>query len=358
MAAITSQIEHNSFWKDDKSQYQEHLNKVFEPIFAQIDKQMKGYAAFNIIFISICIAEILLLTTFFTLFSQSLLLALILATVFFTFFSYFTLRLYFQTKKPEQLKEIKERYMSACKSLINYQEGNAEHHIALANACCKLANRLHAREYAYYNPPGLFKSFAPFLEKFSCWCHWQDLHFMKELLLQASVEEHLKLITCQPTSLEAHAALANAYVMLSGLYIDPRKMERYDEERWIPPEKFNEETQNKFRSIAECAIEEFKILKEYAPDDPWVHSQLAYSYHDLQMPLEEIREYEIIQKLTPDDKDNLFKLGTLYFQQGLNARGLRVYEELKKVQYKKADLLIKSYGASNSLFIRHNVYRT
>lgn len=346
---ITAQIEKSAFWKEDKSLYQEQLNKVFEPIFAQFDRQMKRYAAFNMAFITICAAEIFLLLTFFTFFSQSILLALILAIVFFTFFAYFTLRLYFQTKKPEQLKEIKERYINACKSLLDYQDGISEHHIALANACCKLANRLHAREYAYYRPPSLLKSLAPLLEKFSCWCHWRDLHLMKELLLQASVKEHLKLITCQPTSLEAHAALANAYVMLSGLYIDPRKMERYDEDRWIPSDKFNEDTQTKFRAIAECAIEEFKILNEYAPDDPWVHSQLAYSYHDLQMPLEEIREYEIIQKLTPNDKDNLFKLGTLYFQQGLNARGLRVYEELKKVQYKKADLLIKSYGASNSL---------
>jgi tetratricopeptide (TPR) repeat protein len=135
--------------------------------------------------------------------------------------------------------------------------------------------------------------------------------------------------------------------MLSGLYIDPRTLEGYDEERWIPSDKYSEGFVEKFRFTAERAIEEFKILSEYAPDDPWVHIQLAYSYHDLQMPLEEIKEYETIKRLQPDDLDNLFKLGILYFQQGWNAKGLRVYEELKKAHYAKAEALIKFYGSYN-----------
>lgn len=343
----TSPIEQTAFWKEAKPHYHEQLNKVFDPIFLQFDRLMRKHAAFNMFFISLCAIEISLLLMFFTFFTQSLLLALMLAVVFFTCFAYFTLRLYFQTKKPEQLNEIKDRYIAACKGLINYQESSPEHHIALASACCKLANRLHGREYSYYAIPSWLSVIAPFMEKFSCWCHWQDLHLMKELLLQTSVDEHLKLIKCQPINLEAHAALANAYVMLSGLYIDPRKMERYDEERWIPSEKYDAVCEKKFRASAECAIEEFKILNEYAPDDPWVHSQLAYSYHDLQMPLEEIKEYETIYKLNPDDKDNLYKLGVLYFQQGLNAKGLRVYEELKKSQYQKIDGLIKHYGRND-----------
>jgi tetratricopeptide (TPR) repeat protein len=247
------------------------------------------------------------------------------------------------------LKTLVEDYLSDCKSILNYNDNNSEHYIALANACCKLANRLHAREYSYYRLPAWTESFIPNLEKFSCWCHWQDIHRMKELLLQASVREHIGLVKNQPTSLETHAALANAYVMLSGLYIDPRKMEGYEDDRWIPEDKYNEESLEKFRIIAERAIEEFKILGEYAPDDPWVHCQLAYSYHDLQMPLEEIKEYEAIQRLIPDDKDNLYKLGILYFQQGWNAKGLRVYEELKRSHYKKGESLIKYYGTYETL---------
>jgi Ca2+/Na+ antiporter len=343
--ATLSQIDHTAFWKDDKSLYHDQLSKIFEPVFSQFDRLMRRHAAFHAFFLILCLSEIVLLAAFFTFFAQSLMLALILAAIFFTFFTYFTLRLYIQAKKPEQIIEIQERFVSACKSLLNYQEGLPEHHLAIAAACCKFANRFHAREYSYYRPPRLLAALSQILEKYSCWCHWQDLHMMKELLLQESIKEHIQLIKSQPVSLEAHASLANAYVMLSGLYIDPRKIGRYDDDLWIPEEKFNKTSEEKFRSTAERAIEEFKILNEYAPNDPWVHSQLAYSYHDLQMPMEEIKEYEILQKLLPDDKDNLFNLGVLYFQQGLNAKGLRVYEELKNAQYKKAETLIKHYGS-------------
>lgn len=329
---------------EDKLGYQEQLNKAFDHIFFEFDGITKRYVAFNLFFLSLCLVETILLIAFFAFLAHSFILALSLAAVFFSFFAYFTLRIYFQTKKPEQLKMVKSKYLNACKGILTYQEGCSEHFIAMANACCKLANRLHGREYTYYNLPAAFSFLSPMLERFSCWWHWQDIHLMKEILLQEAVDEHIKFVKSQPTNLEAHAALANAYVMLSGLYIDPRKMEGYDDERWISPQKFNQNSEKKFRFNAERAIEEFKILEQYAPNDPWVHSQLAYSYHDLQMPLEEIREYETIQKLTPDDKDNLYKLGVLYFQQGLNAKGLRVYEELRKANYTRAESLIKHYG--------------
>jgi len=333
------------FGIDDKSAYHDQFNKAINSIFTECDTVIRRHAAFNLFFMCLCTAEILLLLSFFTLLAQSLFLAFCLAGVFFTFFSYYTLRIYFRTKKPEQLKTIRDRYLSDCKILLNHQEGIAEHHIILAGACCKLANRFHAREYNYYRPYSWLDFLTPWLEVFSCWLYWHDIFLMKELLLQEAVSEHIKQVKCQPTSLEAHAALANAYVMLSGLYIDPRKTEGYDDDRWIPSEKYNEDFDIKFRNTAERAIEEFKILSDYAPDDPWVHIQLAYSYHDLQMPLEEIQEYEIIQKLIPNDKDNLYKLGVLYFQQGLNAKGLFVYKELKQANYKKADSLIKYYGS-------------
>jgi hypothetical protein len=188
----------------------------------------------------------------------------------------------------------------------------------------------------------------PFLtsafEKVSCWFYWKDVHLMKELLLQACIEEHIKLVRLEPTDLEAHAGLANAYVMLSGLYVDPRTVEGLDDDRWVPPNKYNETFKQKFRTTAKLAIEEFKILSDYAPHDPWVHAQLAYSYRDLQMPIEEIKEYEIILQLCPDDKETSFKLGKLYFAQGLNAKGLQIYETLKKSNYKKAENLMHFYG--------------
>jgi tetratricopeptide (TPR) repeat protein len=169
---------------------------------------------------------------------------------------------------------------------------------------------------------------------------------MQEILLQSSIEEHIQLVQCEPTSLDIHAALANAYVTLSSIYLDPRKTENYDSDRWIPSKKYSLASEKKFREIAEKAIEEFKILNEYAPNDPWVHMQLAYSYHDLQMPVEETAEYEITLKLRPDDKETLFKLGCLYFTQGRNADGLKVYERLKNANFKRAEQLITYYGTN------------
>lgn len=320
----------------------EQVQRLWSPTLRSLNRLLRTHTIFNTIFFLIVSVEIALFIAFFALLSKSTVLAFSLALFFLTLFSYFVLRLYLQSKKPDQLLHLCEGYLDRCREVIRYQEGIPEHHIALANSAQKFATSLHELEYTVYRPPFFLRNLAPTLEKFSCFCHWKDLHQMKESLLTTAIDEHLKVVKCEPTNLEVHAALANAYVMLSGLYTDPQK--EYDEERWIHPDRTSEETQQKFRKVANLAIEEFKILNDYAPNDPWVHIQLAYSYHDLQMPEEEIREYEQVLKLRPDDKDTLFKLGMLYFQQGHNAKGLRIYETLKKTHYSKAESLINFYG--------------
>jgi tetratricopeptide (TPR) repeat protein len=329
----------------DKQHFHENIHSLWQPTLKKFHSILITRFTFEMIFLMIGCAEIVLFCAFFALLQKSTLLAFGLAVLFLTLFSYFVIRLYFQAKKPEQFSTIKDEFLESCKRLINYQEGVPEHHIALANATCKLAAHLHDQEYSYYTPPEWLRGLRPLLEKFSCWCFWKDLFTLKELLLNSAVEEHIKVVKVEPTHLEVHAALANAYVTLSSLYADPRKFEGYDEERWISKERLSDSMQLRYRLIAERAIEEFKILKEYSPQDPWVHLQLAYSYHDLQMPEEEIKEYEAILTLKPEDVDTLFKLGMLYFQQGQNAKGLQAYQTLKHRHPKKADHLIKFYGA-------------
>ncbi len=341
----SSRVEGENYFHLNDLVYNEPINKIIDPLLPQFERMMKSYVLFNMIFLSIGTVEFLLFISFFTFLTQSAILAISLALLFLTFFSYFILKVYYQTKKPEQYKDIIQRYLLACKNVLNYQEGIPEHHIALASACCKLADHLHGKEYSFYQTPKWLETLQPYAEIFSCWWHWQDIHRIRELMLMTSVEENIKLVKCEPTNLEVHASLANAYVMLSGLYIDPHKLEGYDDERWKPSERDSPEMEEKFRSVAERAIEEFKVLNDYAPNDPWVHAQLAYSYHDLQMPKEEIKEYETILKLNPGDRDTLHKLGLLYFQQGLNAQGLRIYEELKRSNYKKAESLMQNYGS-------------
>src|SRR5205085_1839864 len=153
----------------------------------------RSYVYFHILFFFVAISEIALLITFFTFLVKSYFFAFGLAVVFLTFFAYFILRIYFQTKKPELFKEIKNQYISTCKTLINYQEGIPEHHIALANACCRFADCLHAREYSIHRVPKWWNTLSIKMEKFSCWWHWEDVHRMKELFLHAVVEENIKL---------------------------------------------------------------------------------------------------------------------------------------------------------------------
>jgi tetratricopeptide (TPR) repeat protein len=329
----------------DKQYYHTHISRLWDPCMQKLNRLMRSYVIFNLIFLAIGAFEVALFLAFFAFLSQSAVLAFTVAIFFMTLFSYFVLKLYIQAKKPDQLMDLCDAYLERCKAIIHYQEGIPEHHIALGNAAHKFAAELHEKEYTYYTPPPFLETLGPTLERFSCFCHWKDLHRMKELLLTTAVNEHLKVVKCEPTNLEVHASLANAYVTLSSLYADPRKYPDFDEERYIPVEKYSKAMQAKFKATAERAIEEFKILNDYAPDDPWVHVQLAYSYHDLQMPKEEIREYETILGLRPNDKDTLFKLGMLYFQQGMNAKGLRIYEILQKTHYKKAESLIKFYGS-------------
>lgn len=325
----TSHVDAQGAISYDKFFYGEQVNKFIHPFLYRFDRLTQGSVLFNLIFLLLLVTEVVTISYFFTFLIKSSYVAFGLASVFLTLFGYFILRLYFQTSKIEKLKHIEVQYTHSFKKFISYQEGIAEHHMALANACSRFSETLSGRQGAYYRPPRWLGMAAPQLELFSEWCHAEDLYKMRELLLLASLEEHIKLVRCEPTSLEIHAALANAYVMLSSLYSKRKNDLVYDE---------------KFRETSEKAIEEFKIICDYAPNEPWVHLQLAYSYHDLNMPLEEIDAYETILRINPDDKEVLFKLGTLYFQQGMNAKGLRVYEELKRYNFKKAETLIKFYG--------------
>lgn len=317
---------------------------LIDSIIHRFHSTIRSYAMFNLFFFLFFISQLTYISLHFTFLLQSFVLAMALGLCFVTIFCYFTLKIYFQTKKVERFSSLKEDYVFACKDIIHYQHGNSEHHMMLANACAEFAAALHGKEYAFYRPPEAFAKLTPLFDRISCWCHWDDVYTMREMLLMSAVDEHIKIVKCYPTDLASHAGLANAYVMLSGLYVDPRSIEGFDDDRWIPPHKYDGKIKDKFRLMSERAIEEFKILNDYAPRDPWVHAQLAYSYHDLQMPNEEIKEYEMLLQLCPDDREVLFKLGQLYFQQGRNAEGLQIYEQLKRSHYKKAENLIHFYG--------------
>lgn len=334
----------------DPSVFTSRVNELIPQVERRFKRLGRPYVVATLFFLLLITGECVYLLSHLLSLTQSALMGTALASLFFSLFAYFSLRLYYRGRRPEQLLELRYAYLAQCKEYLGYQEGMSEHHEALASAAAKLAHFLKDKEYAFYSLPKWLAVLAPSLEHFSCWWHWEEVHGMRELLLQYAVEEHLNLVRLEPTSLQVHANLANAYVMLSSLYSDPRKGEDQGEDRWIPQERFSEEMEERFRETARRAMEEFRILNDYAPNDPWIHAQLAYSYRDLQMPEEEIKEYETILELQPNDPEVLFKLGALYFQRGHNAKGLQAYQRLKQSHYKKAESLIKFYGGSPSFF--------
>lgn len=318
------------------------IHHIISPILPQFDRVVQSYAIFNLLFLTIGCVEFGFLLIFFTFLAKSALLAFSLAVVFLTFFSYFILRLYLQTQKPAQFQELKERFLTACKGVMGYKEGHQGHHQALATACTRFSDALQGRENSFYKLPTWMSFLDPYVEKFSYWYHWNDVHKMRELLLLTAIQENIKLVKSEPTNPKTHTALANAYVTLSSLYVSIR---HNNKSRWLNDDPFIQSLERKYRSTAERAIEEFKILCDLSPNDLWVHAQLAKSYHDLKMPLEEIKEYEIMLTLSPHDPDILLKAGTLYFEQGLNGKGLHIYEQLKNSDSQKAEELIRYYGA-------------
>lgn len=309
----------------DDAFFQHNLPQYYRAILRAFRQTIHSFVTFNILFLTLVGIELFLFFSFLPFLSQSALFAFALGGVFLTCFSYFVLLFYFQAKKPEQLNDLKNQFLQSCRQLLAVPPGEAQHHLSIADALCKLAAYLHDFEWNFYKIPRFLNPLSRFISKFSAYCYREDVFKMKLLLLQAAVGEHLNQIRVTPTDLEVHASLANTYVALSKIYLGAL-------------------LEDKYRTSARLAIEEFSILSHYAPNDPWVHEQLALGYRDLGMPQEEMREVETLLKLRSNDKEILYRLGLLYFKQGMSAKGLQVYEELKKANFKKAEDLISSYG--------------
>lgn len=332
----------------DNAFFQHNLPQYYRSILREFRKVTHSFVTFNLFFSFLFAGELILFFLFLPFLSRSAVLAFALGGLFLTCFSYFVLLFYFQAKKPEQLLHLREKFLQSCRQTIPLPAGEAQHHLSLAEAVSKLAAYLHDFEWNFYKIPKLLNPFSKLISRFSAYCYWEDVFKMKILLLQAAIDEHLKQIRSTPTDLEVHASLANSYVALSKIYNFPlmAKEKHPRLSRYRKNQPFFEE---KFKEAARLAIEEFRILSQYAPNDPWVHEQLAVGYRDLVMPAEEVKEVETLLKLRPQDKEILFRLGMLYFEQGQNAKGLQVYEELKKANFKKAEDLISVYGTASRI---------
>ncbi len=337
-------IQEETFSAHHHSLPTQKIDPIIKNYTDEFYSQVRSYVRFSLLFLGCILLESFLLVTCYASLAKTAFVAAALGLLFLTLFLYFTLKIYYKTAKPESLKKIQNHFAEECKRILLHTGGTRKHHLKMAEACAKFASLLKGKEYTFYRPPKALKFLDTLFERASFYLFWQDFLEMREGLLLQAAAEYIALVKLEPTNLEMHASLANAYITLASLYREHRKNE--EEDFFLLNESVSNHLEEKFRQASKLAIEEFKILNEYAPDDPWIHTQLAYSYHDLEMPLEVIREYEAILSLIPGDKETLYKLGSLYFEQGFNAKGLKIYEKLKQMNYKKAESLILLYGAA------------
>ncbi len=323
-----NEIKSDTFWRFNHEGFHKNVESNCSTGIKQFKKIVRSYVFFHLFFLGLLTAEVIAFFFFLTLLFQTSLIAFSLAAILLTGFAYLILLFYFQTKKPEQFLELRNFFMLLCKKGLPKNMLRSEYHLSLANAAYRFAAHLTKGEMTFHPLPEKMSSFNQMMQKVTHLCHKNDIKRMKELLYLVSISEHIQLIKNTPTNLEAHASLANAYVALSRLY------------------KAQGNSREKFEVAAEKAIQEFKIIDHYSPEDPWVHAQLASCYHDLKMHKKEITEYETILELCPEDKQILFRLGILCFQQGENARGLQIYEQLKEMRFSRADELIDFYDAN------------
>lgn len=313
--------------------FQKKALKNYEATIDEFKKIIRSFFIFNASFFIIFLTEVLLFAFLFAILESSAIMAMILGSIFLTAFTYFVLLFYFQSKKPEQFSALKERFILVCKRSLSIPPNSAEYHLTVATAAVKLCETLSENEREILSLP----KFINLSNKLQSYFLKEDLFKFKESLLISAIDEHLQQLKTTPTDLEIHASLGNIYTNLSSLYIQAK-------DNLFISKTTKLLMKNKYDACLISTIEEFRILNDYAPNDPWIHLQLAQCYKKLNLVKEQIKELETVYKLCPNDNNILYKLGALYFETKRNSKGLRIYEELKMRSFKDADKLLSYYG--------------
>ncbi len=260
--------------------------------------------------------------------------AFTLGALFLTGFSYFVLRFYFQGRKPQQLEQLKQEFVASCQQCLPKDLTAIDTRRSTIQALHLFITELQGQEYQFYPLPSWLASLQPLLQKFSLWCHWQDVQDTKELLFRASLALQMENMKMEPTSIDIHTTLAKTYIDLYRLYQTPQPFASQEQSKILS---------DKFHTAALRALEELKIINTFAPDELWVQAQFVSVYGDLGKRDKEIEHCETLARLAPHDRDILFRLGFLYFNQGKMAQGLKIYEQLKKSRDPQADELLAHY---------------
>ncbi len=321
---------------------QDGVVRQIEQTVGHFRKMTRRYAFFHILFFSFFLLEVVGLLLFLQFLAKSFLLATLVAATFLTVFSYFVLKFYFQTKKPEQFLVLRDHFVQSCQQLYMMTTDLVESRRGFLDAIYQLIHALEGQEFQFYRIP--LEALAPLAQKFSVWCHFGDVHLMKELLHTYCLRTKLDWVKSHPTDLDLHRAIASGYIALYKIYQEPAEPTY----AFIAKEYASQEMVLRFQKAAQCALEELKIVLHYIPHDTWALSELAMVYHDLDRKEEERKTYEALILHSPHERQARLRLGILYFQLGFMAHGLKVYEDLRKMNDPQAEELIQHYDVFHS----------
>lgn len=304
---------------------------LFSTLIAECRSCSSFYAYFHLFFISFLFVQLIAFLLFFSYLSKSIACAFSLAVFFLTVFSYFVLTSFFQTKKPEQILAIRERFLAGCRFCDSLQ---------VARATLQGIALLEEEERSLYTKEAFFSALTPIFSKSKIRLHWKNFLAMKETLFILSFEQTILYVKQHPLDLEAHTLLAEIYFSWSLLYLPPKETLA-----WTPAEYQSEAMQERFFACSSRAIEEFNILKEYGTSNRWLLTQLA-KIHELRGEInEQTLQYEELKSLFPEDPRVLAELGQLYFAQGEQSKGLKIYELLKDSCPEEAEEVLSKYSS-------------
>jgi tetratricopeptide (TPR) repeat protein len=302
-------------------------------------KIMDEHARFHAISLSLIALEIFLFILLYGYLQKTLWITFLLGSIFFTCISYFIIKFYLDSKKPDSLLNLKDHYLDLCKKELLFSDNSKEFHFQIASNLFLLAQTMKGYEYLIYKAPS--KSLIPFLRHFSSFFHWKEVFFIREKLMQLAIDEHIQIVQLYPSDIETHASLAESFMNMGKLYSELIK----SHEPWIKKALENLEIEKKFLTSTNLALEELKIVENFSEKTPWILAQRASIYHELKRPLDEIQCYETLLEMNPQDEAAIYRLGVLYFAQGLVTQGLQCYQKLRESGDERADTLIKLYDA-------------
>lgn len=312
---------------------------LVEKTLKEFQRLTRRYALFHAVFLVAFAFELLSLLIFMQFIYKSFVFAAVVGLTFLTVFTYLVLRFYFQTKKPEQFVTLRNKFLGEAFASGESQKWSSDKLVPIY----ELLQKLEGQESQYYSLPSFLQTLSPLVEKFSVWCHWEDVQWMKETLHLHALRKMFDYVKKHPTDLELHRTLAASYILLYQIYQMPKAASPFDS--FIERQYSSPEMLEKFEKAASSAIEELKVVMNAAPNDAWALTQMAKVYHDLGLFQEEKKAYETLLALRPQDNEIHFRLGKLYFELGLMSQGLHLYQELQGRKDPKAHELIQHYDA-------------